>query len=138
MQSLRDKKIKKQLRLKEEPDAELLALLEGIKDRPAKVPNQVKLETTTPQAIQTTLEDEFIAQSVSELLTQARKQRGFTLEQIGRVLDVGKGRMSQIEKEGANLELQTLARVAKALDYDVKVTFVSRRSDQHSIEGRVF
>ncbi len=131
------KKIKKQLRLTEEPDAELLALLEGIKDRPAKVPNQIKLEPTTPQAIQATLEDEFIAQSVSELLTQARKQRGFTLEQIGRVLDVGKGRMSQIEKEGANLELQTLARVAKALDYDVKVTFVSRRSDQSSIEGRV-
>lgn len=132
------KKIKKQLRLTEEPDAELLALLEGIEDRPAKVPNQVKLETTTPQAIQATLEDEFIAQSVSELLTQARKQRGFTLEQIGRILEVGKGRMSQIEKEGANLELQTLARVAKALDYDVKVTFVSRRSDQSSIEGRVF
>jgi DNA-binding XRE family transcriptional regulator len=132
------KKIKKQLRLTEEPDAELLALLEGIEDRPAKVPNQIKLETTTPQAIQATLEDEFIAQSVSELLTQARKQRGFTLEQIGRILDVGKGRMSQIEKEGANLELQTLARVAKALDYDVKVTFVSRRSDQSSIEGRVF
>ncbi len=132
------KKIKKQLRLTEEPDAELLALLEGIEDRPAKVLNQVKLETTTPRAIQTTLEDEFIAQSVSELLTQARKQRGFTLEQIGRILDVGKGRMSQIEKEGANLELQTLARVAKALDYDVKVTFVSRRSNQSSIEGRVF
>jgi hypothetical protein len=46
--------------------------------------------------------------------------------------------MSQIEKEGANLELQTLARVAKALDYDVKVTFVSRRSDQSLIEGQVF
>jgi DNA-binding XRE family transcriptional regulator len=132
------KKIKKQLRLTEDPDAELLALLEGIENRPAKMPNQVKLETTTPQAIQATLEDEFIAQSVSELLTQARKRRGFTLEQIGRVLEVGKGRMSQIEKKGANLELQTLARVAKALDYDVKVTFVSRRSDQSSIEGRVF
>jgi DNA-binding XRE family transcriptional regulator len=133
------KKVKKQLRLSEEPDAELLALLEGVEDRPAKIhPSlQESLITTTPQAIVAALEDTLIAQSVGGLISQARKKRGLTLEQTGRILSVGKGRMSQIEKEGANLELQTLARVAKALDYDLKISFTSRRLDHDVVERRL-
>jgi DNA-directed RNA polymerase specialized sigma subunit len=130
------KKIKKQLRLAEEPDAELLALLDGIEDRPAKT-TQVNFQTIIPQAIQATLEDELISQSVSQLITHARKKRGLTLEQIGQIMKVGKGRMSQIEKAGANLELQTLARVAQALEYDLKVSFVSRQNDLEILEQQV-
>lgn len=130
------KKIKKQLRLLKKPDMELLMLLEGIEDRPAKA-TQANFQTTTPQEIQATLESDLITQSVSQLITHARKKRGLTLEQIGQIMNVGKGRMSQIEKAGANLELQTLARVAQALEYDLKVSFVSRQNNLEILEQQV-
>jgi ribosome-binding protein aMBF1 (putative translation factor) len=122
---MKSKEIKKQLRLDEEPDAELMALLDGIEDRPARIhPSAQKmLETATSQSIQGSLEDELLVESVGALITQARKKRGLTLEQVGRMLDVGKARMSQIEKQDANLELQTLARVASVMNYELKIVF---------------
>jgi transcriptional regulator with XRE-family HTH domain len=130
--------VKKQLRLTEEPDTELLALLEGIEDRPAKVHPKLQssLKTTTPQEIQAEMDDEFVAQSISDLISHARQKRGLTLEQTGQILGVGKGRMSQIEKEGANLELHTLVRVARALNYDVRISFISKNPDRDIIESR--
>lgn len=120
------KKIQKQLRLAKEPDSELLELLDGIEDRPAKS-QQTMLKVSTPQMIQGILEDELTTQSVGELISQARKKNGVTPEQVGQILGVGKSRISQLEKQGANLELQTLARVAHALNYDVKIVFVPRQ-----------
>ncbi len=129
------KKTKNPFGLAEQPDAELLSLIEGLEDRPA-ITTQSNVQSTNPQAIKATLEDELIAISVGQLITQARKKRGLTLEQIGRVLNLGKARMSQIEKAGANLELHTLARVAQALEYDLKVSFVPKETNLEILEQR--
>jgi transcriptional regulator with XRE-family HTH domain len=53
------------------------------------------------------------------LLLEAQVKRGLTLENVAKVLQVSKARVSQLEQANANLELKTLTRYAAALDLEV-------------------
>ncbi len=52
---------------------------------------------------------------------------------MGQRLDVSRGRVAQLEKPEANLEVATLVRAADALDYDVVVTLRPRGQKRASI-----
>lgn len=133
------KQIQQQLNLAEEPDAELLELLEGLEDRPARLhpDNTALLKPLTPQSVRLEVSEAIALRSVGELLSSARKDNTLTLEQLGQALGVSKGRVSQLERQGANLESATLARVAEMLGYDATIVFRPRDTRRRVLEARL-
>lgn len=93
--------------------------------KPGRHPKRL-VTPSSPKAIRTTLERELIARSVGDALALARREREMSLAEVGERLDVSRGRVAQLEKPEANLEVATLVRVADALDYDVVVTLRPR------------
>ncbi|MDZ7801831.1 MAG: helix-turn-helix transcriptional regulator [Trueperaceae bacterium] len=71
--------------------------------------------------------------SLSRLLRSARSTAGLSLADVAERLGVSRSWIQQVEKEGANLQIDTLRRVADALGYDVHVSFVARDEDEPSL-----
>jgi ribosome-binding protein aMBF1 (putative translation factor) len=84
------------------------------------------VERSAPEMIRGALEREMVACSVGEALAQARREREMSLAEVGERLEVSRGRVAQLERPEANLEVATLVRVADALEYDVEVTLRPR------------
>jgi DNA-binding XRE family transcriptional regulator len=131
------KRVQKQLNLAAKPNAELLALLEGIEDRPARLhpDSAALLEPVRPLEVRLKVGEAVAMHSVAELLSSARKDNSLTLEQLGQALGVSKGRVSQLERRGANLESATLARVAEMLGYDASIVFRPRDTKRRTLEA---
>lgn len=64
--------------------------------------------------------------SLAALLQSARGSAQLSLADVAERLNVSRGRIHQLEQDGANLQIATLARLADALGYDVRVTFIAR------------
>jgi len=64
--------------------------------------------------------------SLARLLRTARDRAGLTLAELAERLDVSRGRVHQLERDGANLELGTVGRLASALGYEARIAFVPR------------
>ncbi len=77
------------------------------------------LEVSTPQEIRARVEQITIGKQIGAMLKEARVKRGLTLDNVAKVLQVSKARVSQLEQAHANLELKTLTRYAAALDLEV-------------------
>lgn len=74
-------------------------------------------------------EDVAFVRSVTAKLRELRKTDGLTSEQLADRLQIPAQNVRRIER-GQNVTLKTLARLAAALGYDVRITFVRRR-DHH-------
>ncbi len=127
-----------QLKLAEIPDSEFIALLEQISDDNQSSTNDLEtsallLTPATPETITSMLEQAVISQSLSKMLKNARLESGMTLAQVSERMGVSRGRIGQLESEGANLEAQTLTRLADALEYDVVLTLKPRVAGRQTI-----
>ena len=71
--------------------------------------------------------------SVARLLRSARSKAGLSLADVAQRLRVSRSWVQQVERDGANLQLDTLRRVADALGYDVHVSLVARGEDEASL-----
>ncbi|MBA2665717.1 MAG: helix-turn-helix transcriptional regulator [Trueperaceae bacterium] len=87
-------------------------------------------ESHTAAALQDCLADAILEQSLAQLLRSARTTAELSLADMAERLGVTRGRVHQLEQEGANLELRTLQRCASALGYDMRVMFVPREADK--------
>lgn len=67
-----------------------------------------------------------LQESLAALLRSARASAQLSLADVAERLSVSRGWIHQLEQDGANLQIATLARLADALGYDVRVTFVAR------------
>jgi ribosome-binding protein aMBF1 (putative translation factor) len=72
------------------------------------------------------LAEALLQDSLAALLKSARASAQLSLADVAERLSVSRGWIHQLEQDGANLQIATLARLADALGYDVRVTFVAR------------
>jgi len=56
-------------------------------------------------------------------MRELRKHRNLTLQEIEKVIGISNSKLSKIENGMANVEFQTMARIADALDVPVKELF---------------
>lgn len=82
----------------------------------------------TPDDIMGRLTEALVEASLARLLRTARDRAGLTLAELAERLHVSRGRVHQLERDGANLELGTVGRVASALGYEARIAFVPRDS----------
>jgi len=103
------------------PDDELMTLLEqlGEGEVMTHVP-PVEGEGYTADELAEELEEAVVADSVGELLLKAREETGRSLRQAGAAIGVSHARVREME-HSSNIELATLARVAEALGYRVRI-----------------
>lgn len=71
--------------------------------------------------------------AIGEGLKLARVQRQLSTRKLAEVLGVSQSRVMQIERSGDNLEIPTIARVAKSLGYKVLVQLVPEDAAQEAI-----
>ena len=79
---------------------------------------------------QVSLADALLQDSLSVLLQSARAAAHLSLADVAERLSVSRSWIHQLERDGANLQIATLARLADALGYDVRVTFVARDEER--------
>jgi transcriptional regulator with XRE-family HTH domain len=63
---------------------------------------------------------------VGELIAKARKESGQSLRDVGAVAGVSHGRVRELERS-SNVEVATLARLAQAMGYEVKIVLEPRK-----------
>lgn len=102
------KQWQKPLGLEEAPDAELLAKLEASRDNAPKPKGKPSSNYRFKKATEP-LDKTLVHAMLGELLSQARRKRGLTMQAVSEKSGVSRGRIAQIEGT-ANLELQTLIR----------------------------
>jgi DNA-binding XRE family transcriptional regulator len=128
--------LKRDLNLDELPDDHFMELLERIGDSPyiegPGVPGM--LEEWTPEQIEAVVQDMFLAQSVSELLEEARKQSGLTMNDVAEKMSVSRGRINQLEHPDANLEVATVTRMAQAMGYKVTIMLEPESADKSPLK----
>jgi transcriptional regulator with XRE-family HTH domain len=71
-----------------------------------------------------------LAQSVGELLEEARKQSGLTMNEVAEKMNVSRGRINQLEQPDANLEVATVTRMAQAMGYKVTMTLEPKSANK--------
>lgn len=74
--------------------------------------------------------DALLQDSLATLLQSARAAAHLSLADVAARLSVSRSWIHQLERDGANLQIATLARLADALGYDVRVTFVARDEER--------
>jgi DNA-directed RNA polymerase sigma subunit (sigma70/sigma32) len=129
------KEWQKQPNLEEEPDAELMELLEASRDDIPK--RKVKGKPSGNYSFKSATEpfEKTLANAMlGDLLSQARKEQGLTMQSVSEKSGVTRGRIAQIEGK-ANLELQTFVRQADVLGYDVVVTLQPRDKDKEALSA---
>ena len=80
----------------------------------------------TGEQLQAAFEEALFERRMGDALHTARETRGITGVELARRTGVSPMRISQLERVGGNVEVQTLSRVADALGYDVTVTLTPR------------
>lgn len=86
----------------------------------------------TPDDIMGRLDEALIEASLARLLRTARDRAGLTLAELAERLGVSRGRVHQLERDGANLELGTVGRLAAALGYEARIAFLPHESSVDS------
>ena len=109
------------------PDDELMALLEELGEAEVVTGvSPVEGEDYTADDFAEELEEAEIAESVGQLLQKAREEAGRSLRQAGEAVGVSHTRVRELE-HSSNIEVATLARVAEALGYSVRIVLEPRR-----------
>ena len=80
---------------------------------------------TAPE-LQTMFQEALLDQNLGQALQEARKLRRLSGSELARRLSVTPMRVHQLEKVQGNVEVQTLVRVANALEYDLTLTLTPR------------
>jgi ribosome-binding protein aMBF1 (putative translation factor) len=118
----------KKLRNLDQLSPERRAMLQAMLEMPegAIVPKKAQpIETANPEDLLSTIEVGVLAQTIGELLEQARMERGIGVRELARRLNLNHARVKQLEDAGRgrseNIEVQSLARLAKALSYKVRI-----------------
>ncbi len=131
--------VKKALKLKSEPSAELIIAYERL--AAFNTPEGVidikgmgkKAMRWTPEDIDNTLREELVTNSVGELLAKARLQSGLSHSKAAKKAELSRGRISQLEHKDANLEIATIVHQAHALGYRVKLSLEPYEQDKSSV-----
>jgi Helix-turn-helix domain len=79
---------------------------------------------TSPKQIVHTLKAELAVRSAGELVHKAMDAQKVSLREMASRLGVVNSRVAEIRKSGQAIEVQTLARYAEALGYDLEIAFV--------------
>lgn len=60
---------------------------------------------------------------IGEMIKRARKNKGLTQEELGKMIGVQKAQISKLEKSAKNVTIDTIIKVFDALDTKVKLSF---------------
>jgi ribosome-binding protein aMBF1 (putative translation factor) len=85
--------------------------------------------------LQNGLSDALLAESIGEMLRQARVKSGLTGTELATRLGLSKVRVSQLERVGLDIEVSTLVRVADALGYELRLELVQRQGRVNRVAG---
>jgi ribosome-binding protein aMBF1 (putative translation factor) len=80
----------------------------------------------TPTEIKALFEEALLERRVGEALQEARKSRNVSGAELARRIGVSAMRISQLERVSGNVEVQTLARVAEALGFQLTLTLTPK------------
>lgn len=80
--------------------------------------------------LQAIFHEALLEQTLGQALQDARKHRGLSGSELARRLSVTPMRVHQLERVQGNVEMQTLVRVANALEYDLTLTLTPREGGQ--------
>lgn len=118
----------KKLRNLEKLSPERQAMLQAMLEMPetAIVPQKPQsIVKANPEELEHSIEMGVLALTIGELLEQARTERGVGVRELARRLGLNHARVKQLEDAGRgrneNIEVQSLARQAKALAYRVRI-----------------
>jgi ribosome-binding protein aMBF1 (putative translation factor) len=98
-------------------------------------PGSERLAGSSFVEFQESLADALLQDSLSTLLQSARSAAHLSLADVAERLSVSRSWIHQLERDGANLQIATLARLADALGYDVRVTFVARDEERSTLSA---
>lgn len=85
---------------------------------------------TTPEQLRNTIHAELTARSAGELVEKAMQSQQVSLRELADRLGVVNSRVAEIRKSGQAIEVQTLARYAQALGYDLEIAFVAKSGER--------
>ena len=105
----------------------------GVITRPADAPAPTK--QYDPDALRKRLGTASCEESLARLLRAARTDMNRSLTDVANSVGKTRSWISQIEKEGSNLQISTLKSYADALDCDVQVSFVPRDEDKKTVSA---
>lgn len=92
----------------------------------AVIPNQKQsVPSQSVKYLEAAVESGYLAQTVGELLEQARKVRGLGKRELARKLETTHGRVSKLE-QSENIELKSLLEVAQTLGYDLSISLIPK------------
>ncbi len=83
------------------------------------------------------LAEAVLVEKLSDLLTQRRRQKHLTMQQMGELLGISKGRVSQLESQDVNLRIDTFVRYIQALDADVEIRVIPKKSNEKPLAARL-
>lgn len=83
------------------------------------------------------LSEALLVEKLTDLLTQRRQQKHLTMQQVSELLGISKGRVSQIESEGANLKIDTFVRYIQALDAEVEIRIIPKEQGGKPLAARL-
>jgi ribosome-binding protein aMBF1 (putative translation factor) len=98
-------------------------------------PGSERLAGSSFVEFQESFADALLQDSLSTLLQSARSAAHLSLADVAERLSVSRSWIHQLERDGANLQIATLARLADALGYDVHVTFVARDEERPTLSA---
>lgn len=112
---------KDQLGLEELPDPEFLEALNGLENLEtiSGAADPATFVEMTPDQIRETL----LVEGVGLALKTIRTRQGHTTRSAAQTWQLSPGRISQMEQPGANLELATLAELARRMGYRTRIVF---------------
>jgi DNA-binding Xre family transcriptional regulator len=134
-------RIMKKLRNLENLEPEKRAALEAMLNLPKDELIPLKTQPITvqnPDDLEPIIEAGVLALTIGELLEQARTERGVGVRELARRLSLHHARVKQLEGIGqnGNIEIQTLARQARALAYRVRIILEPEEGGQ-SLEAQL-
>jgi ribosome-binding protein aMBF1 (putative translation factor) len=104
------------------------ALLEATLNQPEGPITPLKAQPVVeanPADLEAIIDEAVLALTIGELLERARTERGVGVRELARRLNINHARIKQLEAAGRgrpdNVEVQSLARQAKALAYRVRI-----------------
>jgi predicted XRE-type DNA-binding protein len=113
------------------------AKLEAMRGKPPRLAKVIKSKNAQPTSmaeLEETVEKMIALQALGEGLKLARQRRHLTTRQLASALGVSQSRVVHIEQANENLEMQTVARVAKQLGYRVLVQFIPENANEAAIQ----
>ena len=76
-----------------------------------------------------------LEKNIADKIRKLRKDRGFTLDQLGRLSDLSKGQLSRIENCQVSPPIGTLSKISHALEVPIGIFFESETIDTLEEQG---